>query len=85
MAPQLNMGSRARPTRERDPDVRHHPCPQCGTPARITKRFRLGSTDGSVEHLKTGCVNHRWRTPLAEMVDRERPAALDRDLQALPP
>jgi len=24
-------------------------------------------------------------TPLAEMVDRERPAALDRDLQALPP
>jgi hypothetical protein len=51
------------------------PCPQCGTPARITERFRLGSTDGSVEHLKTGCVNNHWRTPLAEMVDRERPAA----------
>jgi hypothetical protein len=28
-------------------------------------------------------VNTHWLTPLAEMVDRERPAALDRDLEAL--
>src|SRR5829696_8620874 len=44
------------------------PCPQCGAPARITERFRLGSTAGPVEHLKTGCVNNHWLTPLAEMV-----------------
>jgi hypothetical protein len=36
--------------------------------ARITERFRLGSTAGPVEHLKTGCVNNHWLTPLAEMV-----------------
>jgi hypothetical protein len=42
------------------------PCPQCGAPAQITERFRLGSTDGPVEHLKTGCVNHHWLTPPAE-------------------
>jgi hypothetical protein len=29
-------------------------------------------------------VNNHWLTPLAEMVDQERPAALDRDLAALP-
>ena len=52
-------------------------------PARITGRFQLGSTDGSVEHLKTGCVNNHWLTPLAEMVERERPAALDHDLAAV--
>jgi hypothetical protein len=84
MAPQLDMGSRAvRPGKGTQmPDT--IPCPQCGTPARITARFRLGSTDGSVEHLKTGCVNNHWLIPLAEMVDWERPAALDRDLQPLP-
>jgi hypothetical protein len=59
------------------------PCPQRGAPARIIAWFRLGSTDGPVEHLKTGCVNSHWLTPLAEMVERERPAALDRDLAAV--
>jgi hypothetical protein len=39
---------------------------------------------GSVERLKTGCVNNHWLTPPAEMVDQERRAALDRDLQAVP-
>jgi hypothetical protein len=58
------------------------PCPECSAPARITERFRLGSTDGPVEHLKTGCVNNHWLTPLAEMVERERPAA-ERDLQVV--
>jgi hypothetical protein len=28
--------------------------PQYGAPARIIKRFRLSSTTGPVEHLKTG-------------------------------
>jgi hypothetical protein len=60
------------------------PCPECGAPARITARFRLGSTDGPVEHLKTGCVNNHWLTPLAETVERERSAAADRDLAAAP-
>jgi hypothetical protein len=39
------------------------PCPQCGAPAQITERFRLGSTAGPVEHVKTGCVNNHWLTP----------------------
>ena len=61
------------------------PCPQCGTPTRLTERFpRLGSTDGPVEHVKPGCVNNHWLTSLAEMVEWERPAAVDRDLEALP-
>jgi hypothetical protein len=57
-------------------------CPQCGAPARITDRFRLDSTDGPVEHLKTGCVNNHWLTPLAETVEPRR-ATPDRDLAAL--
>jgi hypothetical protein len=49
------------------------PCPQCGAPARITDRFSLGSTDGPVEHLKTGCVNNHWLTPPAETLAGARP------------
>jgi hypothetical protein len=49
-------------------------CPQCGAPARITERFWLGGTAGPVEHLKTGCVNNHWLTPLAEMVQTAEPA-----------
>jgi hypothetical protein len=60
------------------------PCPQCGAPARVTERFRLDSTDGPVDHLKTGCVNNHWLTPLAETVQRERRATPDRDLVMLP-
>jgi hypothetical protein len=44
--------------------------------ARITERFRLGSTAGPVQQLKTGCVNNHWLTPLAEMLQgAKRPAA----------
>jgi hypothetical protein len=50
------------------------PCPQCGAPAQITERFWLGSTAGPVEHVKTGCVNNHWLTPLAEMVQGAVPA-----------
>jgi RDD family len=57
-------------------------CPECGAPARVTARFRLHSTAGPVEHLKTGCVNNHWLTPLAETVEREQAAASDRDLAA---
>jgi acylglycerol lipase len=49
------------------------PCPQCGAPARITKRFRLGSIAGPVEHLKTECINQHWLTPLAETLAGAQP------------
>jgi hypothetical protein len=58
--------------------------PQCGAPARITERFWLDSTDGPVEHLKTGCLSKHWLTPRAETVQREQLATLNRDLAALP-
>ena len=47
------------------------PCPQCGAPARITERFWLDSTDGPVEHVKTGCERGHWFTPLVESLDLE--------------
>jgi hypothetical protein len=59
-------------------------CPECGAPAQITERFWLDSTDGPVEHLKTGCVNDHWFTPRAETVERERLAAPHRDRTAVP-
>jgi hypothetical protein len=48
-------------------------CPQCGAPAQITERFRLGSTAGPVEHVKTGCVDNHWLTPLAGSLAGARP------------
>jgi hypothetical protein len=42
------------------------PCPQCGAPAQITERFRLASTDGPVEHVKTGCERGHWFTPTVD-------------------
>jgi hypothetical protein len=48
------------------------PCPQCGAPAWITERFRLDSTDGPVEHLKTGCLSKHWLTPRAETAQSEQ-------------
>jgi hypothetical protein len=59
------------------------PCPQCDAPAQITERFWLDSTDGPIEHLKTGCLSKHWLTPLAEMVQAEQVATPDRDLAAL--
>ena len=49
------------------------PCPECGSSARITERFWLGSTAGPVEHLRIGCVNNHWLTPLAEAIARAQP------------
>jgi hypothetical protein len=42
------------------------PCPQCGAPAQITERFWLASTDGPVEHVKTGCERGHWFTPTVD-------------------
>jgi hypothetical protein len=60
------------------------PCPECGAPARITERFWLDSTDGPLEHLKTGCVYDHWLTPRAETVEQGWSATPDRDLAVLP-
>jgi hypothetical protein len=49
------------------------PCPQCGASACISERFWLGSTAGPVEHVKIGCVNNHWLTPLAETVAGAQP------------
>jgi hypothetical protein len=38
------------------------PSPQCGLRARITERFWLDSTDGPIEHLKTGYLSKHWFT-----------------------
>jgi len=35
-------------------------CPECGTPAEVTDRFALESTDGPMEHLKVICVRRHW-------------------------
>jgi len=43
-------------------------CPQCGAPAQITERFRLDSTDGPVEHVKTGCERGHWFTPTVDLL-----------------
>jgi hypothetical protein len=51
------------------------PCPECGAPAQISDRFWLDSTDGPLEHLKTGCVNNHWLTPRVDTLDRELLAA----------
>jgi hypothetical protein len=56
------------------------PSPQCGDPARITERFWLDSTDGPVEHLKTGCLSKHWFTSRADTVQSEQVATPDRDL-----
>jgi hypothetical protein len=60
------------------------PCLQRGAPAWITDRFWLDSTDGPIEHLKTGCLSKHWLTPRAETVRREQVATPDHDLAALP-
>jgi hypothetical protein len=38
----------------------------CPAPARIVDRWTWASSDGLVEHVKTGCANHHWLTPLAQ-------------------
>jgi hypothetical protein len=60
------------------------PCPQCGAPAQITERFRLSSTAGPVEHVKVGCVNNHWLTPLAETVAGAQPDLTPAASEAVP-
>ena len=60
------------------------PCPQCGASARISERFWLESTAGPVEHLKIGCVNNHWLTPLAETVASGQPELTPAAAAAVP-
>ena len=65
------------------PHVRHHPWPQYGAPAQLIERFSLDSTDGPIEHLKTGCPSKHWLTRLAETVNRHWPHTPESDLLRL--
>jgi hypothetical protein len=44
------------------------PDPTCHAPARIVDRWTWGSSDGPVEHVKTGCERGHWFTPTADSV-----------------
>jgi hypothetical protein len=52
------------------PDLIACPDPTCRAPARIVDRWTFGSTDGPVEHVKTGCERGHWFTPTVESLDR---------------
>jgi len=41
------------------------PDPACPAPAWVYERWTWTSTDGPVEHAKTGCEAGHWFTPLA--------------------
>ena len=52
------------------------PEPTCRAPARIVDRWTWGSSDGPVEHVKTGCERGHWFTPPVDSLDlRPIPAA----------
>jgi hypothetical protein len=51
------------------PDVIACPDPACGAPARIVDRWTWGSSDGPVEHVKTGCERGHWFTPMVSSLD----------------
>ena len=50
------------------------PDPSCPAPALVYQRWTWPSTDGPVEHAKTGCEAGHWFTPLADsLVPYRRP------------
>jgi hypothetical protein len=50
-------------------DVIPCPDPNCQAPARIVARWSFGSTDGPVEHVKTGCERGHWFTPTVDSLN----------------
>jgi hypothetical protein len=66
------------------PDIIACPDPACGAPARIVDRWTFGSTSGLVEHVKTGCVNNHWLTPLAETIAGAQPDPTPAATQPVP-
>ncbi|HET6748379.1 MAG TPA: hypothetical protein VFL71_03880 [Actinomycetes bacterium] len=57
------------------PDVIACPDPACRAPARIVDRWSWGSSDGPVEHVKTGCERGHWFTPTVDSLDLQPAAA----------
>jgi hypothetical protein len=57
------------------PDVIACPDPTCGAPAEIVDRWTWGSTDGPVEHVKTGCERGHWFTPTVASLSLQPAAA----------
>ena len=51
------------------PDIIACPDSACGAPARIVDRWTWGSSDGPVEHVKTGCERGHWFTPMVASLD----------------
>jgi hypothetical protein len=51
------------------------PDPACRAPARIVDRWTWGSSDGPVEHIKTGCERGHWFTPAVDSLDLQAAAA----------
>jgi hypothetical protein len=45
------------------------PDPACAAAARIVDRWTWGSSDGPVEHVKTGCERGHWFTPTVHSLD----------------
>ena len=53
-------------------DVVACPDPTCQAPAWVHDRWTWPSTDGPVEHVKTGCEAGHWFTPMAASLVRFR-------------
>jgi hypothetical protein len=51
------------------PDSFPCPDPACTAPAQIVDRWTWGSSDGPVEHVKTGCERGHWFTPTVASLD----------------
>jgi hypothetical protein len=56
------------------PDLIACPNPACRAPARIVDRWTWGSSDGPVEHVKTGCERGHWFTPAVDSLDLQAAA-----------
>ena len=54
------------------------PCPACGSPAEVTDRFALTSTDGPIDHLALRCAARHHFTMLVDML----PAPSQQQLRA---
>jgi hypothetical protein len=60
------------PTFHRIPaDVIAWPRPDLSAPARSVDRWTWGSSDGPLEHVKTGCERGHWFTPTVDSLDLE--------------
>lgn len=47
------------------------PEPGCEVAAEVVSRWVWPSTDGPVEHVKTGCERGHWFTPTVDSLDLE--------------